>query len=455
VKSHSIKIMSRCDCQWLSWIPRCYGHCKPKQAQLLDLPATKEVPDEAATNTKVAPEAATAEEADQAAADSKDAEEAAIIAKVSQEVAVITKVSQEVATVARCECFISVPAVCKGLARCPLAQTSTSARVAEIKAAAAVQPEHAQLLDFSTTTKEEENVGTTKSAAQVFMEGKVVLDNAKEKMNAKLALLEVEVKLGRLLLEQTKTLKKSKEALLLQKVRVSFNKCHRFWRGRVVAAHRSFVDEQVDAAKARLGQRRLPVQFNISAMTKKIDELAPGGRYKTANPLPSSPSTSRSWVRSFAPRRLPLSPRRTRSLVIPAPPILFSVPAKQPSLMLPWTPASAWDRGDQCIVSHGDASAEVLCYDHATQLETSAEFLWDGNHDFPPYQEEVEVDTIVICQGCSLDDAKELEVETYFDPWRFGADLNGEDNYNLCFDAEEVNWDYGDAEDELEACHSY
>ena len=23
--------MSKCECQWLSWIPRCYGHCKSQQ----------------------------------------------------------------------------------------------------------------------------------------------------------------------------------------------------------------------------------------------------------------------------------------------------------------------------------------------------------------------------------------------------------------------------------------
>ena len=28
--------MSRCECQWLSWIPRCYGHCKSQQVQLPD-----------------------------------------------------------------------------------------------------------------------------------------------------------------------------------------------------------------------------------------------------------------------------------------------------------------------------------------------------------------------------------------------------------------------------------
>ena len=169
--------------------------------------------------------------------------------------------------------------------------------------------------------------------------------------------------------------------------------------------------------------------------------------------------------------------------------------------MLPWTPASAWDRGDTCIVSHGDAIADSLCYDHATQLETSAEFLWDGNHDFPPYEEEVEVDTIVICEGCGLDDTKELELEhcnvevevdTGFicegcgsddakefeveschdaeledsavaDAKEFGMDFNSEDYYSLCFgaeeaccfDAEEEDWDYGNAEDYVEACFSY
>ena len=104
----------------------------------------------------------------------------------------VAKDAVEVAAVIRCECFVSVPAVCKGLARCPLAKASNSARVDEIKAAAAVQPEHAQLIDFSTTTKKEENVGTFKSAAQVFMEGKVEHNNAKVKMKAKLALLEKE-----------------------------------------------------------------------------------------------------------------------------------------------------------------------------------------------------------------------------------------------------------------------
>ena len=118
-------------------------------------------------------------------------------------------------------------------------------------------------------------------------------------MKAKLAHLEKEVKLGHQLLQQTKTLKESKRALLLRKVRVKFNKCYKFWRGEVISAHNSFVAGQVDAAKARLGLRRLHTEFNIFAMVAKIDQLAPEGRYKSANPLPpSSTSTSKPRLRT-------------------------------------------------------------------------------------------------------------------------------------------------------------
>ena len=115
--------------------------------------------------------------------------------------------------------------------------------------------------------------------------------------------------------------------------------------------------------------------------------------------------------------------------------------------MAPETPASAWYRGDLSIVSGGNIIAEDLCHDHATQLETSAEYLWDGNHDFPPYEEEVEVDNIVICEGCGLDDTMELELEHCFaevedsavcDAEEFGVDLNGDDYYNICFGEEEA-----------------
>merc|ERR1719376_2075326 len=139
----------------------------------------------------------------------------------------------------------------------------------------------------------------------------------KMKMRAKLALLEKEVILGQHLLHQTRTLLQSKEALLMRKVRVTFNKCHKFWRGKVVSAHKSLVDEQVDAAKARLRLSSSINQFNISDMIAKIDMLAPGARYKCANPLPSLTSTSRPWVRK---------PRATRSVLfaVPLPPVSFT-----------------------------------------------------------------------------------------------------------------------------------
>ena len=37
--------------------------------------------------------------------------------------------------------------------------------------------------------------------------------------------------------------------MLLKKVRVTYNKCHTFWRGKVISVHKSVVDKQVDAAK--------------------------------------------------------------------------------------------------------------------------------------------------------------------------------------------------------------
>ena len=84
------------------------------------------------------------------------------------------------------------------------------------------------------------------------IEEKQEKQKAKKKMRAKLALLEKEVQLGQQLLLQTKTLWKIKEALLTQKVRVTYNKCHKFWRGSVISAHKSFVDEQVFSDKSDL-----------------------------------------------------------------------------------------------------------------------------------------------------------------------------------------------------------
>ena len=89
------------------------------------------------------------------------------------------------------------------------------------------------------SAEEEQPANLLKSAAQIFMEEKVSADNAKKKVAAKLALLEEEVKLGHHLLLQSKTLVKSQKALLLMKVRVKYNKCHSFLRGKVISAHKS------------------------------------------------------------------------------------------------------------------------------------------------------------------------------------------------------------------------
>ena len=132
-----------------------------------------------------------------------------------------------------------------------------------------------------------------KSAAQIFLEEKAAADKVKKKVAAKLALLEEEVKIGHQLLLQSKTLVKSQEALLLKKVRVTYNKCHSFLRGKVVSAHRSFVDEQVAAAKARLGLTKNSSQFNIPAMVAVIDKLAPEGKYLSSKPAPAPAATSR------------------------------------------------------------------------------------------------------------------------------------------------------------------
>ena len=100
-------------------------------------------------------------------------------------------------------------------------------------------------------------------------------------------------------------------------------------------------------------------------------------------------------------------------LVIPAPPVLFSGPAKRSS-------APAWYRGDHCIVSYGDTIAEDLCFDNLTQLE-----CYNDKH-------EDQVDDSFICEDCASVGAKELEVE--------------------CHDAKEDEVEYHDAkEDEVES----
>ena len=114
---------------------------------------------------------------------------------------------------------------------------------------------------------------------------------------------------------------------------------------------------------------------------------------------------------------------------------------------------SAWCRGDPSIVSHGDAIADALFSDHASQLETSAEFLWDGSHDFSPYEEEVEVDTGFIYEDCGLHNNTELVVEPCFameeveacDATEYGVNPDAESYYSLCFADEEFEVECSDA----------
>ena len=345
------KTKPRCECQWLPWISKCYGHClkaeeKSEPVKMVDVPIAKV--DETAGDIKIK----------------------------------------------------------------PLGDVSVA------EAAEGVQ---------------QNDDNNTKSAEQIFMEEKLVKTKAKKKMLAKLALLEAEVMLGERLLLQAKTLRESKEALLLKKVRVKYNKCHKFWRGTVISAHKSFVDKQVDAAKARLGLKKGSKQFIISSMVDTIDKLAPGGCYKSAKPSASPTSTSRPGVRPT------LAPRRTGSsrFIVPPPPMPYSVPAKKSSPSPAAVPQTSAGRGDHCIVAYGDALAGEQCCDISTQLEPDAdEYLWDGEYDFSIYEDEVEVDVSspdFICEDSGYDAA---EVETCFDA-----------EVEICFDAEEVCYYDNEVED--------
>ena len=398
--------MAKCECQWLSWIPKCYGHCKIKQAQLQDLSAAKDDEPEVEDVPKIKPEEEDAPKIKPEVEDVPKIKPGADLSddEVAEEDVSAAKDDEVTTSSSRCECYT-------GHLKSPLSKGFKCARFAHCpNAAATVQAEPAQLLDLSTSWDVEVVQCNTKSAAQVFMEEKVEKTKTKQKIEAKLALLKKEVKMGQQLLQQTKTLLEGKEALVKRKVRVTYNQCHKFWRGHVIFAHKSDVDEQVDAAKTRLGLGKSGIKFNISAMVEKIDKLAPGARYKSANPQPpsSATSTSRPRFKTFVPRRSPPSPRRTRSLAIPAPPVLSK------------SSASAWYRGDHCIVYHGDSIAQDLCYDEPTQIE----YCDDGHED--------QVDDSFICEDCASVGAKELEVG--------------------CHDAKEDEVEYYDAkEDEVES----
>ena len=90
----------------------------------------------------------------------------------------------------------------------------------------------------------------------------------------------------------------------------------------------------------------------------------------------------------------------------------------------------AWDRGDRCIVSYGDALADEPCCDPPTQLDLdAAEYLWDGEYDFTTYE-----DKELAAETCYYND----EVEDY--------DHNTEDCEDNDYEAEMGDWD-SNAED--------
>ena len=341
----------------------------------------------------------------------------------------------------KCECFGSQIKnlkcmkylQCKSLAHCPTAKKDKIVCDTKAAAIAAVQPDPVRQDQLISLDEEVEET----------MEEKIEQTRAKKKLRAKLELLEKEVKLGHQVLAQTKTLLKSKKALLRRKVRVNFNKCHKFWRGDIISMHKSFVDEQVDAAKARLGLGKRDAKFDIDAMVAKIDELAPGAKYNSAEPSPPSMSTPRPRFQTFAPRRIcvtPTSPRRTRSLAVPVPPVLIPALAES-SPMLP----SAWYRGDLCIVSHGDTITEDLCYDNPTQLKhPDDEYLWDDYFDFMSYEEEAEAadaECDFICEDCDFGDA---DVVYYCAEGGDGDFADGDDYDEVIFAEDDSARSYSD-----------
>ena len=83
----------------------------------------------------------------------------------------------------------------------------------------AVEPE---LTDASVAKNAEGVQGNTMSRLKSSWRGRQNT-NSKQRMDEKLARLEKEVKLGHQHLSQTKTLMRSKEALLRKKVRVTYN----------------------------------------------------------------------------------------------------------------------------------------------------------------------------------------------------------------------------------------
>ena len=394
----------------------CECH-KAKPAQLLDISIAKDAQTVGTIKTKPEVESSTPEDAE---------------VKQSFEIKTKSEVDTDVeekaeAKQTRCECQW-LPWIRKCYGHCSKPAAVKVKQSAEVK----IKP----LVDVSIAEAQQSDNSKTKSAAQIFMVEKQEKFNAKEKMKAKLALLEKEVKLKQQVLQQSRTLQESKEALLMKKVRVKYNKCHKFWRGSAISAHKPFVKKQVDAAKARLGLEKHHHQFNISAMLDTIDKLAPDGCYKSAKPSSSPSATSRPWVRpTSAPRRTGLS-----RFIVPPPPVAYSTPAKKSSpAPAAVSQTSSGTGGDYGIVSYGDVLDDEPCFASSTQPELCAEeYLWDGKYDFSSYinEEELEINNSdIIWEDSGFDDAKELEVQFYCQDSEVESD---------CYDAkvEDCNYYY-------------
>ena len=319
------------------------------------------------------------------------------------------------------------------------------------------------MVDVCVTEDAEVAKSLTKSAAEIFMEEKIEQMRAKKKLRAKLELLEKEVKLRHQLLQQAKTLLRSKEAMLKSKVRISYSKCHKFWRGKVVLAHKSLVDEQVNAAKERLGLTRrfdkfnIDSKFNIDAMVAKIDELAPGAKYKSARPAPapSRSSTRRPFhkkeqpsVRYFTIPIPPLRLQQRQRYSERSPPQRLTTPHRKSEDLVE---APSGIRGDVGIVSYGDTIAEDLCYDLLTQLKHGDdEYFWDDFCYSTLYEEETEVadaSCSFIYEDCNFAEADEVSYYSEGEDGDFFAETNAEIDF-----AEDncAGFDFAEDDDEID-----
>ena len=133
-------------------------------------------------------------------------------------------------------------------------------------------------------------------------------------------------------------------------------------------------------------------------------------------------------------RRGPPVPRLKMPPVLP----LVLPPAMKTSQMVPWS--SAWVRGDHCIVSHGDAIAEDLCYHNPTQLQHCD----DGHEDQEEVDSKASVDSFS-CEDCVYVDAKDLEVNCHdAKEYEVDNDYAKVDDFSDAKENQTPAWDRGD-----------